>query len=435
MGTNQLLGYSNKVFLYQFQGVNTFSIRFRYEFVEDIKIEELKESIEEALKLYPEFRIKIVHKGNRFYSEENDKPVAFFEGLNHEHVLGSEETNRYLFYFMYEKKTLIVTHYHGMTDTKGILTMMGTALYFYAKKTDVTLSNEEIDEIKGLVRTTKEDIPIKEQETFDPYGMLSDDNIAPKGIYSNLQCLFYPGKQYPDESREVYRCEIEFSLATLLKKTKEDNVSVTPLLISVLSKALYQMDGADKDRDVVAMMPVDLRKRLNINTLVNFSDGINVYMKKDDFNLSHKETAKLLKSRIIDQMQRENFIKIITDKVHMVQAFEESNEELKELLKKNLIIPTPEFNPLSYAFTYPGNLNMAKGIDKLLNDMHYSICTRATFATGSSFNDNFRLVTNCRCDDDSWAKNVIKDLKEIGIDAKLNVLGRVKGDVCNSIDM
>ncbi len=434
MGKIQHVGYSNKVFFYQFVRRNSFTIRFRYEFCEDIDIQSMKAAAQEALKLYPELGIRVYLKGREILSEVNDNPIAFFEGIGPEHELGGDETNGYLFYIAYEKRSLLISYYHGMTDTKGVLTFMGTALYLYAQKTGRTLSEEEIKELEGKIHFSEADIPEDEMERLDPYGKFADESVEPKELYSNPQCCYYPGPQYPEENRDINRYEIEFSLNELLEKTKEYGVSVGPFLISIFSHAFYQSNDIDKSRTIVGMLPVDLRRRFGINTLVNFSEGISVPMDAVELDVPVEKACGKFKEFIEEQICREDFIKIMTDKVRMVKSIEESSDDFNKVIEKNIQQLKPEeFNPLSYAFTYPGNLNMGSGIDRMLQDIHYSIYARAVFVTGSSFNDCFRLGVNARSDNGYWAERIRDNLQTLGIKTSMRAVGKVRGDVCNLV--
>lgn len=432
MDNMQRLGYSNKLFFHMMHGRNTFSIRFQYEFFEDIEPGSMKESLEEALRLYPEFKIRVLPKNHRFVSQVNDRPIAFFQGIGQEHKLGSDETNGYLFYLAYEKKSLLISYYHGLTDTKGILTFMGTALYYYAQKTGQALSEEEKEALQGKIRFSEADIPEDEMERLDPYGMLADESVRPKNLYATMAASYFTGPGYPEESREVNKYEIEFSLAHLLEKTKEYGVSVGPLLLGIVSRAFCQTESADRSRPVVGMMPVDLRKRFGLTTLVNFSDGVNVPMEEKDLALSVQDLCHKFKSFILDQICPENFIKVMTDKVQMIRSFEEQTKDMKQMAEEMSSLPAPEkLNPVSYAFTYPGNLNMGPGIDRMLQDIYYGCYARYTYITGSTYNDCFRLGVHARNDDGAWAEHIMENLEAIGIDASLKAVGRVKGDICD----
>ncbi len=430
MAKFQRLGYSNKVFFYQFEKRNSFSLRFRYDFVEDIEAGSMKASIEEALKLYPEFRISVRTEGHRFVSEQNDRPVSFYQGLDREHRLGSEETNGYLFYFAYEKKSLRISYYHGMTDTKGVLTFMGTVLYFYAQKTGKTLSGQELEELRGKIRFSEADIPEDEMERLDPYGLLADGKAEQGDPYQNPAASYFTGQQYPEDWQEVNRYEIEFSLSAFLKMTREYGVSVGPLLLSIISRAFRQTEDSDKSRQVVAMLPVDFRKHFGIPSLVNFSDGISVPMEEADLELSLHDLSRKFKEFILGQICRENFVTIIKNKVGMVRSLEDRPGGMEQMVEEMIHMPDlSKFCPASYVFTYPGNLNMGKGIDRMLRDIHYGCFTRYTYVTGSTFNDCFRLSINARTDDGQWAENILNNIKSLGIDAEMKAMGRVKGDI------
>jgi len=426
----QLLGWSNKVFFYTHTGRCTFSIRLQYDFHEEIDPESLKSAVRDALLLYPEFKIRVLYENGRFISEINDRPAPVFHGADQGNILGSDETNGYLFCFAYDKRTLTVSYYHGLSDVKGFLSFMNSMLFLYAEKTGKPLSQEETDELAGKIRLSQSDIPSDEEKSLDPYGWFSDENVCPKDLYESPGACMYPGLPFPDESDELNRHVIEFSLSGFLGLAKQYGVSAASLMMAIASRAFYEMEEIDRTKPVIAMLPVDLRAHIGADTMVNCSDGILVPAASEDFELSPEELCRKMKARIRTQVCRENFIKIITDKTNVIRSFEESGADPQTTAEENLrMLSSLEFQPFSYALTYPGSLNTGKGLDKMLRDIRYFVYAKANSFQGYTYNDRFRINIDCRNDNGSWAEQTARIIGELGLSVSMTAVGRVKGDV------
>lgn len=426
----QTLGYSNKTFFYTSSGRASFDLRDRYDLYEVIDPVCMRSAIEEALALYPEFKIRVDFRNGEFVSLKNDRPVPFFEGLEGEYRLGSDETNGYLFYAAYEKNSLLISFFHGLTDRAGMISFMGTVFFRYAMKTGVALEENELQELKGKIRFSAEDIPADPMARLDPYGLMAGGATEGENLYKSPGGAVFTFEEYPDESLELNRYLIEFRYRDFFALAKRHGLSAAVFLTYIASKAFGVTNLADQDRPVIAMLPVDFRKRIGVDTAVNCSDGILIPTLREDFDLSWEENCARMRKFMKGQISRENCVKIITDKVNMIRSFEAGTEAVPDIVERITRLPTREQpGPFTYAITLPGGMDMGKGIDKMIEDIHCTTFARASFVHGYSFRDTYRLDIAIRSDDGSWAGQMAKELEETGIPVTLKALGRTKGDV------
>lgn len=432
MGNYQRLGYSNKLFFYTLTKRNTFNIQVSFDFKEAIVFENMRDAIEKAIKKYPELSISVAYTDGRFVSEVNDRPVPVFTDKKGEVVLGSSQTNGYLFYFLCEGNTLFLSYYHGLTDVKGMLSFVHTAFIHYASLIGLPLQEDELADCRGGVRLDDYDALItkeNEMERLDPYGLFANESVEPTWSYTNHGAAVFGGVQFPESSREIHRYEIEFSLSDLLKKTKELKVSVSAFLISVCSTAAYQTENVDPQKPIIAALPVDIRKYLGIDPVVNCSDRILMPLHPEEQTLSLEAKSHILMDFMKKQICKEFFIKTITDKVNRVKAFEGAEEDIQSIVEKNIRLDISDgFHPFTYAFTYPGSLNAAGGIERLLKNSDISAYARAYSVVAYCYNDRFRLYVDSRNDDASWAKHICQNLLESGIEADIKDGERQCGD-------
>ena len=131
------------------------------------------------------------------------------------------------------------------------------------------------------------------------------------------------------------------------------------------------------------------------------------------------------------QITRENLVKIITDKMHTVQSFEEKGMDPRAL-SADLVstLGSDEGFPFSYTLTYFGNMNTGTGLDRIIRDMQAEgkISDPLDSVQAFTYNDNFRIKIDRLSDNGAWAESVAEILRELGLQPKVTAAGRVQPD-------
>lgn len=422
------LGASNKFFYYNQAYRGTFNIRFRLIFNEDIKLDELKEAATEAIKRYPELGGETVIKDGLLTSLENDRPVKFYEDNGERYDLGSDDTNGYMFYFLYGKDYIILSYYHGLTDIVGIMAYTKTMLYLYAKKINHEMSEEELNE---LLATIRDDDGLKMGDDlgdiYDPYRTHMNEASVPSYKFDNPGAFSIPSEQYPEDCDYVHATVIELNTGDFIKKTKEYGVSFVPLLTDIISGAISKKYNAD--RPVIAMVPVNLRPYYNSASLVNFSDGVMVPYYQEDEKLSVLERCQKNKEMMKLQMQKENFDLVLANKVKAVDGYEKLDETVFEIWSRQGVLPKKgTIRPITYAMTYPGKIDFSTGLNRLIKDYFMEPVMRAYATIVYTFGDTMRILCMCRQDEEDFAKCIYEGITKQGLDAKYINKGHVYAD-------
>ncbi len=80
---------------------STFDMRVRFDLKQKINLAKLQKAADKALRAYPEFAVRpVLHEGRVCY-EKNDLPVKFAPDDGTRLYFGTEDTNGYLFVFLY----------------------------------------------------------------------------------------------------------------------------------------------------------------------------------------------------------------------------------------------------------------------------------------------------------------------------------------------
>ena len=178
------------------------------------------------------------------------------------------------------------------------------------------------------------------------------------------------------------------------------------------------------------MVPVNLRPYFGTKTMANFSDGIFVPYDAKTAAYSLERQALILRAKMDLQMQTENFCITIAGKVDAVKNFMASGKDIVSLSRELSSIP-PEPDGFTYALTYPGQINFCTPEVKRASVM---ICVRQSVPFGvfvSAYGDELDITLSHSFDGDFLAREVLRGLKLLGVEAHLSDLGRIS---CNKMN-
>lgn len=417
------LGASDKFFYYTSSNRTTFSIRISLVF-RALDAEAFRLAAEDALNRYPEYAYRPVVSNNRLFAEENRAPIVFApEEEGRVYHFGTKDTNGYLFYFTWRDSTVTLTYYHGLTDVMGMLEFLRCLAACYGERTGFAFTEEEKREMEGLFRSA----PLSAADwVTDPYNTAGNASAVPEYAYPFPAAYAIPG-DYPADSEEIHEFRLSLSVSAFLRKTKELGVSAIPLLSSLISGAVVSAYDT-RETPVVAMVPANMRPLLQVNTPVNFSDGLFLPFEKADAGLPLSERCAKAKTVMRAQATANNFRHMAGAKAGTVAGFEADPTPIADQARAKTQLPPPDaFRPVSYAITYPGNMSLSKGLDRLLEDLRASMWVRGNSIFGYSFGDRLELVLKCRTDDNTWPESVRKAFGEIGLETELHDSGRLTG--------
>ncbi len=425
----RLVGASNEFFYYTQSGQGgIFDIRFRIDFSSDISVRVMKDSVSRALELYPEFSVRPVIKENRLWYEENSAPAPVFE---EERIIcfGTDDTNGYLFEFVCKGRKMLISLYHGISDAIGVFSFVRTALYFYMKGTGRTVPTEKGTAEQLGIRLDRSDIPdLDRQDTFDPYRAFGDASCEPEWKYDNPGAFVIPEKTN-DPSENAFRVfDVTISVKEFLAKTKEIGVSVVPLLGAIAAKVIasvYDTEG----KPINAMLPVNLRTQFETSTLVNMSDGVILPVSAQMLEKPIGEIASELKTIMRAQMTKNNYCRIIANKVAAVETFENKGDIFEAAKAGATPPPLGSVRPVTYALTYPGKIDLPDAYAGLVEN--YSVCTlvRAFSLLGVTYGDRMQIEVLQRFDSDKLVNAIANEFRAFGLDAELFDHGIEQGNL------
>ncbi len=421
------IGASNEFFYYTQSGEDAvFDIVHIAEFHEDIDKEALAESVEAALKLFPEFAVRPVIKDGSLCYEENHAPAPIFDDERVSYF-GTDDTNGYLFRFTCSGKTLVISCFHGLSDGIGQFVFFRTFLYFYLKNTGRKMPEGE-EAVKKLgIRITEKDLPdMNRPDTMDPYRAFGNADCKPEWSYDNPGAFVVPEAVPGDNENKFPVSYIDLRLSNLLKKTKEYGVSVVPMLATLFARAVDKTFDR-KGKPINIMSPVNLRTQFDTQTLVNMSDAVILPVDSEMLSASISECAVKIKNIMRAQLTKNTFCSTMAAKTAAVDDFEKMN--LFEAAREGSTLPpSDEWCPVTLAFTYPGKIDLPEEYDGLLDNMYARSVVRVSGIAGTTFGNNMRIQLIGQLTDIRIVNAIISEFADIGIESSYVDCGLISGN-------
>lgn len=234
--------------------------RFACELFEDIDVNFLQEALNKTMEEFPIYKC-IMKKGLFWYyleetslkptvTEENDAPCKPLYDAN---------VKKLLFRVTYYKKRINLEIYHVLSDGTGAVQFLKTIVYKYLLlkyKENFTNGFPKLD----YDASTYQKIDDSFQKYYDKTKRKTEK--------------FIPAYQLKGEKVSEFRMQIMegiLSVGDALKLSRENNVTLTALIIAVFLKAVYEeMPVGERKKPVSVEVPANLRKYFKSESARNF---------------------------------------------------------------------------------------------------------------------------------------------------------------------
>lgn len=227
---------------------------------QEIKRDALETAVNETLKYFKNFRVKLkrglfwyyfeTNKKSPFIEQEQDYPCAFIDQASN---------NQFLFKVTYFKRRINLEVFHAITDGKGAVDFLKAITFNYIK---IANHNELSEQV--LKMPTVEVVSDTEDSYIKNYKKAR--TIIPK-----------PNKAYHMKARKIQLATTSvihghISTTELIKLCKKRNVTITQYLTTLIIFCIYKeyMNGQPSKRSINVCIPVDLRQFFGSTTSTNF---------------------------------------------------------------------------------------------------------------------------------------------------------------------
>lgn len=254
----------------------TFDMRVRFDLKQKLNTAKLQKAADKALRAYPEFAVRPVLYEGRVCYEKNDAPVKLAPDDGKRLYFGTEDTNGYLFVFLYGERHLSFSIFHSQTDAHGMICFLVTVMWNYLVNVfpPARLIGTKLFTQHGVRADDSVFYAMDDAERFDPLTVFArpGDMVQPVDV----QRLFrFPPEDAPKDSPTCRLVNLEISNEAFLAKVKALGTTFAPLLAALTAEAIRACFDVG-DRDVVVITTADGRRVVPSNTLGNLA--YNVYL-------------------------------------------------------------------------------------------------------------------------------------------------------------
>lgn len=259
--------------------------RLAAELKEEIDPVTLEKALNNILKRFPSFDVRIRRGFFWYYLEKNPHKAKVTPDIkNYCYRINFKENDGFLFRVYYHAKRIAIDSYHVVTDGYGCTVFLSTLIGEYLR-----LKGKKIS-YGGFV-LDPEALPSK-GETEDAYPRFADSKVKfnrrDKFVYHAV------GTKLPEHMCN-YTVGI-MSFKEIHKITKSYGVTVTEFFAAMLLDIHYrkQLSQKKKQKEVSVQIPVNLRKFFPTETLRNFVLCLRVKMNPNMGEYSFEELLKIV---------------------------------------------------------------------------------------------------------------------------------------------
>lgn len=218
------------------------SIRFVLEIAEDIRGEALSEAVNEAIKRYPYFSVRVKTQDGSFTLVPNSLPIVVMKTKIPAAPLGSKEVNYHLNYIDYQDDTIYFNVSHSIADASGYIPFIKSVLYQYLVRThSEPISSQGINLADTPLLPGEFDFPTMES--------LPESDLS---FYQDPPMGYFPAEDYmraikePDPKGNGYYC-ISIKQREFMKYIHSNDASPAAIIAVLLFKAFAPLFPSEEE--------------------------------------------------------------------------------------------------------------------------------------------------------------------------------------------
>lgn len=410
-------------------GGSTFDIRVRLDLKSDLKPKEFQAAADAALKCYPEFAVRpVIHEGRICY-EQNTKPVRLHPDDGQRLKFGTDGedgTNGYLFVFLYGKKHVTLSLFHGMTDAHGMIFYIITLMWMYMRSTHVLtrLFKPDLFTKHGVRIDPGDFYKMSDREKYDPLSEYAAD-IEPIRLIDPDRMFRLPKEDFSPDDLSCRLINLEISNKQFFNMTKELGTSFAPLLSVFAAEAIAGAYDVG-DRTIAVNLTVDPRKQLGAASLGNMSYNLPLPITKADLDLPLKDLCARLRSDMHRQLTRENAqanFNFILGQCDQVDAMGDIISVNKALNAAEGVVQLSQTSTIF--LTYPGRISANPISRAILEGVSPGMLAVERGIVVYAHKDSLIIQVTQKSDDMTLADSLFETLTRRGFAPKKTDMGRV----------
>lgn len=257
--------------------------------------ENLCTALRDIMPRFPTFAVMLRRGFFRYYFEYNDnEPVAFPDDGVCMRNIDLQRNKRFLFRVQYYKKRISIDFFHGLCDGTGGVEFLKALIYRYLDE-----CGEELPEPNGI-KIVGEPVPEAElEDSISKYYKGFDMFGGVVGKMAGKNCFGIKARHFKSLGYGAIQGFV--STASLKELARKKGVTVTALIAGIALYSISKVYVKETDNvDLVAMIPINLRKIFPSQTVRNFTTLTKCYVNTGSTNLDLDEYVRLCAKDIKD---------------------------------------------------------------------------------------------------------------------------------------
>lgn len=255
--------------------------------------ENLATAISRILPRFPTFAVLLRRGLFRYYFDSNDlEPVAHHDDGVVLRKIDFYENNRYLFRVMYYKRRISIDFFHGLCDATGAMEFLKSLVYAYLDECGEPLPDHGTIKIEGE--------PVPEEELEDSISKYYTHYNLFGGVVNKMagrDSFGIKAKRFKTLGYGLIQGYVDTK--ALLDLAHENDCTVTVLISALALFSIYKVYvRGDQSKDLVAMIPINLRKIFPSKTLRNFTTMTKIAVNPASTPPTLKDYIKVAKAQL-----------------------------------------------------------------------------------------------------------------------------------------
>lgn len=281
-----------KIFSLSFNKQDTSIFRISITLKEKINPQVLKEAVNETMKYFKDFKVKLRYGLFMYKLVENNRDIIIHKNEEYDFTsFHNKDNNYYLFKIIYEDNTISIDYLHLLTDGLRANKFLTEIAYKYI-------------EIKNKLDESKDKVVYKAYNAYT--------SNYPKKTPKPYKVPFaFRIKGTKLNTEEISVNKIKINLPELKEYSKKENVSITNILISLLTYAIYNsyFKKSKSKRSINICVPIDLNNIFKEDTISNFVSHMMLTIKPNknkEYTLT--EINELVKEEFNKKVSKESIL-------------------------------------------------------------------------------------------------------------------------------
>lgn len=281
-----------KIFSLSFNKQDTSIFRISITLKEKINPQVLKEAVNETMKYFKDFKVKLRYGLFMYKLVENNRDIIIHKNEEYDFTsFHNKDNNYYLFKIIYEDNTISIDYLHLLTDGLRANKFLTEIAYKYI-------------EIKNKLDESKDKVVYKAYNAYT--------SNYPKKTPKPYKVPFaFRIKGTKLNTEEISVNKIKINLPELKEYSKKENVSITNILISLLTYAIYNSyyKKSKSKRSINICVPIDLNNIFKEDTISNFVSHMMLTIKPNknkEYTLT--EINELVKEEFNKKVSKESIL-------------------------------------------------------------------------------------------------------------------------------